>query len=85
MSDPGPIGEFARHLASVLNLNKYNFAVQLLHLAVCQRTNRARETVFENNYWSLLRVIQQVIERPAIYDRLKCHSHLPSFDINIED
>jgi len=85
MSDTCAVSKFARHLASVLNFNKYNFAIQLLHLSVGRCAYRTRETMFENNYRSLPGVIKQAVERTGIDDRLKCHFHLPGFDINIED
>src|SRR6185503_9217225 len=84
MSDTCAVSKFARHLASVLNFNKYNFVIELLHLSVCRCAYRTCETMFENNYRSLPGVIKQAVCRTGIDDRLKCHFTFPGWILTLK-
>ena len=71
----GEIREFTRDLARRLNYKYVHRRLQFFHFPVSSGADGTGVTVFKNNYWLLLRVCKQILERRPIVDFEKFLSH----------
>src|SRR5215217_1610551 len=74
--------KLVRDVARRLHLQNVN-AVDLLHLAVCPRADRARVAVLENDDGLSRRVCQKVLECRVVVDSEKAVSHSAVFTCNL--